>query len=73
MTSAEVKLQNYFEKIMVLVENTSKSQEDSILLAGAMMAVARILYYDNLGPIESRTIIDANTVDLVDVIKPTIH
>ena len=47
MTQAEQKLQSYFEQLMTIVENTSKSEEDSILLAGAMMSVARVVYYNN--------------------------
>ena len=47
MTPAEEKLQKYFDKLLLLVENTSQNEEDSILLAGAMMSVARILYFDN--------------------------
>ena len=48
ISPAEKKLQDYFDQILFLVEKTSKSEEDSILLAGAMMSVARILYFDNL-------------------------
>ena len=70
---AEQKLQNFFEKIMVLVENTSKSEEDSILLAGAMMSVARILYFDNLSEQEATQIVEHNTRDFISLIKPTIH
>tara|TARA_R110000803_G_scaffold196945_2_gene260400 strand:+ start:580 stop:813 length:234 start_codon:yes stop_codon:yes gene_type:complete len=73
MTEVEIKINIFFEKIMYLVENTSKTQEDSILLAGAMMSAARILYFDNLGSKEGQQIMDANTVDFIDLIKPTIH
>jgi|TARA_R110000803_G_scaffold204701_2_gene270903 hypothetical protein len=73
ITQGEEKLQNFFEELMIFSEKTSKSSEDSILLAGAMMAVARILYFDNLTHNEANTIMDANTVDLINVIKPTIH
>jgi|TARA_R110000751_G_scaffold43928_1_gene100991 hypothetical protein len=73
MTNAEAKLAQYFETLMLLVEKSSKSEEDSILLAGAMMSVARVLYFDNLTPYEAKNIMDANTIDLIDVIKPTIH
>tara|TARA_R110000824_G_scaffold399930_1_gene606368 strand:- start:365 stop:586 length:222 start_codon:yes stop_codon:yes gene_type:complete len=73
MTSAEAKLQTFMEKLMVLTENTSKSEEDSILLAGAMMSVSHILYYNNLVQTEAKQIIDGNTVDLIDLVKPTIH
>tara|TARA_R110002020_G_scaffold336978_3_gene552461 strand:+ start:54 stop:284 length:231 start_codon:yes stop_codon:yes gene_type:complete len=73
IVSTEQKLQNFFEKIMVLVENTSKSEEDSILLAGAMMSVARILYFDNLSEQEATQIVEHNTRDFISLIKPTIH
>ncbi len=73
IVSTEQKLQDFFEKIMVLVENTSKSEEDSILLAGAMMSVARILYFDNLSEQEATQIVEHNTRDFISLIKPTIH
>ena len=73
MTAAEEKLQNYFNQILAYVENTSKSSEDSILLAGAMMSIARIIYFDNLNKEEAKNIIEHNTFDFVDLIKPTIH
>ena len=73
MTEAEAKLQSYFEQLMVFVENTSKSSEDSILLAGAMMSVARILYFDNLVKKDAGSIMEHNTIDFIELIKPTIH
>ena len=73
MTQADVKLQNYFNGLMQMVEKTSKSSEDSILLAGAMMSVARVRYYDTLGPQQGQQIMDNNVVDFVELIKPTIH
>jgi hypothetical protein len=73
MTEAENKLQNYFEQIMVLAENTSKSEEDSILLAGAMMGVAQIIMYDHLVPVEADNLMHHNTHDYLTLIKPTIH
>ena len=73
MTQAEQKLQSYFEQLMTIVENTSKSEEDSILLAGAMMSVARVVYYNNLNPQEAQNIMEQNTFDLIELIKPTIH
>ena len=71
-------LPNYepkFELIdfMVLVENTSKSEEDSILLAGAMMSVARILYFDNLSEQEATQIVEHNTRDFISLINVFIH
>ena len=73
MNPAEQKLQSYFEQLMTIVENTSKSEEDSILLAGAMMSVARVVYYNNLNPQEAQNIMEQNTFDLIELIKPTIH
>ena len=73
MTPSELKISQYFETLMILVEKTSKSKEDSILLAGAMMSMVHVLYFDNLGPQEGQKIIDANTFDLIDLVKPTIH
>ena len=73
LSLAEKKLQDYFDKILFLVENTSKSEEDSILLAGAMMSVARILYFDNLSEQEATQIVEHNTRDFISLIKPTIH
>tara|TARA_R110001592_G_scaffold32416_1_gene113514 strand:+ start:353 stop:583 length:231 start_codon:yes stop_codon:yes gene_type:complete len=73
MQPAEQKLQDYFEKILILVEKTSKSSEDSILLAGAMMSVARILYFDNLVEKEAEAVMEHNTHDFINLIKPTIH
>ena len=73
MSPSELKISQYFETLMILVEKTSKSKEDSILLAGAMMSMVQVLYFDNLGQQEGQKIIDANTFDLIDLVKPTIH
>ena len=73
MTNAEEKLHRWFGELMVMVEKTSKCEEDSILLAGAFMSAARVLYYNHLNPVEAGNIMEANTVDLVELIKPTIH
>ena len=73
MTEAEEKLARWFEELMVMAEKTSKSEEDSILLAGAFMSAARVLYYNHLNPVEAANIMEANTVDLIELIKPTIH
>ena len=56
-----------------MAEKTSKSDQDSILLAGAMMAVARLLYFNSLNAPDAHHIMDANTFDFIDLIKPTIH
>jgi hypothetical protein len=71
--SAEQKLQTFFEELLIWSERSSKSHEDSILLAGAMMGVARILYFEHLSKEEAKTIIEHNTYDFIDLIKPTIH
>ena len=73
MTLAEEKLHRWFEELMVMAEKTSKCDEDNILLAGAFMSAARVLYYNHLNPVEAGNIMEANTVDLVELIKPTIH
>ena len=73
ISPTERKLQDYFDKILVVVEKTSKSEEDSILLAGAMMSVARILYFDNLSKEEASVVMEHNTMDFISLIKPTIH
>jgi hypothetical protein len=73
ITPAEQKLQDYFDKLLVLVEKTSKTEEDSVLLAGAMMSVARILYFDNLSKEEASSVMEHNTIDFIELIKPTIH
>ena len=71
ITQGEEKLQNFFEELMIFSEkNFNKIIMNKIK---AMMAVARILYFDNLTHNEANTIMDANTVDLINVIKPTIH
>ena len=71
--SAEQKLQTFFEELLIWSERSSKSHEDSILLAGAMMGVSRILYFENLSKEEAKTIVEHNTYDFIDLIKPTIH
>tara|TARA_R100001132_G_C3194093_1_gene44602 strand:+ start:212 stop:442 length:231 start_codon:yes stop_codon:yes gene_type:complete len=73
LSPAEQKLQNFFEDLLILSEKSSKSIEDSILLAGAMMSVARILYFDNLVEKEAETVMEHNTRDFITLIKPTIH
>ena len=69
----EQKLQTFFEELLVWAEKSSKSHEDSILLAGAMMGVSRILYFEHLSKEEAKTIVEHNTYDFIDLIKPTIH
>tara|TARA_R100000781_G_scaffold34077_1_gene24638 strand:+ start:285 stop:560 length:276 start_codon:yes stop_codon:yes gene_type:complete len=73
MTVAEEKLHRWFEELMVMVEKTSKCDQDNILLAGAFMSAARVLYYNHMNPDEARHIMEQNTFDFIDLIKPTIH
>ena len=71
--TADQKLAQYFEGLMNIVEKSSQSSEDKILLGGAMMSVARILYHDELGQHDGNALFDSNTVDFIELIKPTIH
>jgi hypothetical protein len=73
LSQADKKLQHYFSGLMHMIENTSKSKEDSILLAGAMMSAARVIYYNELGPDEGQHLMDENANGLVEMIKPTLH
>ena len=73
MTPAEEKLQKYFDKLLLLVENTSQNEEDSILLAGAMMAASRVLFYEHLNAKEAQNLFDQGGLDLIELVKPTIH
>jgi hypothetical protein len=38
-----------------------------------MMSVARILYFDNLSKEEASSVMEHNTIDFIELIKPTIH
>ena len=73
ITDTERKLHSFYTQILEYVENTSKSEEDSILLAGAMMAASRFLYYKNLSTKQADDLVEQNTIDLIEIIKPTIH
>ena len=73
MIDAQEKLADYFDKLMLLAKNSSKSSEDSILLAGAMMAVSRVLFYDHLSEKEAQNLSDQGGLDLIELVKPTIH
>ena len=70
---ADEKLADYFDKLMLIAKNSSKSSEDSILLAGAMMAVSRVLFYDHLSEKEVNALLDQGGLDLIELVKPTIH
>jgi hypothetical protein len=58
---------------MLIAKNTSKNPEDSILLAGAMMACAKMVYYEHLSPKEAKHLENHNGYDLLELVKPTIH
>ena len=73
ITETELKLHTFYKQILDYVEKTSKSEQDSILLAGAMMAASRFLYYKNLNEDQAGELLEQNTFDLVDLVKPTIH
>jgi hypothetical protein len=37
------------------------------------MSVARVVYYDTLGPQQGQQVMDTNMADFIELIKPTIH
>ena len=73
MESASDKLAKYFDSLMTIANNHSNSSEDSVLLAGAMMAAARVLFYDHLSAKEAKNLLDQGGLDLIELVKPTIH
>jgi hypothetical protein len=73
MQSATDKLQEYFNELMNFSDTAVTSQEEQILLAGAMMGVAKMLYHNNLTEQEYDKIMNHNGRDLLNLIKPTIH
>ena len=73
ITDAERKLSFFYQQILEFTEKTSKSEEDSILLAGAMMAASRFMYFRLLNQQQANDLFNENTVDLVELVKPTIH
>ena len=58
MPTATDKLQDYFNELMNFADTGVTSQEEQILLAGAMMAVAKMLYHNNLNEQEYNNIMD---------------
>jgi hypothetical protein len=56
-----------------MADKNTNSSEDHVLLAGAMMAVAKMLYHDNLSEKEYDEIMNHNSRDLLNLLKPTIH
>ena len=73
MTSATLRLQEYFKELMNFADTACENQNDQILLAGSMMAVAKMLYHNNLTEQEFDNILNHNGRDLLNLIKPTIH
>ena len=73
METAEARIQEYFTNLMSIVDQSTKSETDQLLMAGAMIAVAKTLYYENLTDREVNSLIDTNLRDLINLIKPTIH
>ncbi len=73
MITATTKLQEYLNELMNFSDTAVTSQEEQILLAGAMMGVAKMLYHNNLTEQEYDKIMDHNGRDLLNLLKPTIH
>ena len=73
MLTATDKLQEYFNELINFADTGVTSQEEQILLAGAMMGVAKMLYHNNLTKQEYDNIMDHNGRDLLNLLKPTIH
>ena len=67
------KLQEYFVELMAFSDKSTQSSEDQVLLAGAMMGAAKMLYQNNLSEQEFNDIMDHNGKDLINLINPTIH
>ena len=73
MENAEAKLADFYEKLIIIAKKTGKTPEDSILLAGAMMAASRVLFYEHLNAKEAQKLLDQGGLDLIELVKPTIH
>ena len=73
METAEARIQEYFNGLMTMVAQSTKSETDQLLMAGAMMAVAKTLYYENLTERDVNQMMDVNLRDLINLVKPTIH
>ena len=72
-TNLDLKLEEFFISLMEMVEKSSKTSEDSVLLAGAMMGVAKMIYFNHLSKQEAQDLLDHNGYDLLKLLKPTIH
>ena len=73
MANPTIKLQEYFNELMIFSDTAVTSSEEQILLAGAMMGVAKMLYHNNLTEHEYDKIMNHNGRDLLNLLKPTIH
>ena len=73
MENAEAKLASFYEKLIIIAKKTGKTPEDSVLLAGAMMGVAKMIYFNHLSKQEAQDLLDHNGYDLLKLLKPTIH
>ena len=73
MTEAEEKLAFYFDNLMDFAHKFSKNSDENVLLAGAMMGAAKVLYENNLNFQQFQEILDHNVKDLKNLLKPTIH
>ena len=69
MLTATDKLQEYFNELMNFADTGVPSQEEQILLAGAMMGVAKMLYHNNLTEQEYDNIMNHNGRDLLNLLK----
>ena len=73
MEPPEARIQEYFTGLMSIVDQSTKSETDQLLMAGAMMAVAKTLYYENLTEKDVNHMMNVNLRDLINLVKPTIH
>ena len=73
MDTATERIQEYFTGLMSIVDQSTTSETDQLLMAGAMMAVAKTLYYENLAERDVNQMMDVNLRDLINLVKPTIH
>ena len=67
--TAEERLASFFDMLMNIVEKSSQSSEDRLLIGGAMMSIATLLYHDELGNADGNTLFDNNAVDFIKLIE----